>query len=289
MTREPASDQSGTVTSDSDETDSDGPNGGEPEGSGKPGGSGKPDGAESDGGRAGWLSKRRRISIAVVLVLVVLIVFQQFGDVLTPENFIRHESALQALRQQRPVLVFATAFLIYVLVTGMSLPGAALLSLICAWYFGFRQALLLVSFASTCGATVAFLVSRYLLRDIVRERLSGRLAEFNRSLETEGPFFLFVLRLIPAVPFFVINLVMGLTPMRVVTFWWVSQLGMLPGTAVYVYAGSQFPDLQTLAEKGAGSVLTPQLIAAFALLGFLPLVLRTVSRRIRGRRGSDDV
>jgi uncharacterized membrane protein YdjX (TVP38/TMEM64 family) len=131
-----------------------------------------------------------------------------------------------------------------------------------------------VSFASTLGATLAFLLSRYLLRDTVQAQFGERLAKFNAMLEREGAFYLFTLRLIPAVPFFAINVVMGLTPIRATTFWWVSQLGMLPASAVYVYAGDQVPTLAELAKRGVGSVLNARTIIALALLGVFPLVVK---------------
>jgi uncharacterized membrane protein YdjX (TVP38/TMEM64 family) len=124
-------------------------------------------------------------------------------------------------------------------------------------------------------------VSRFLLRDSIQKRFGDRLATFHRALEREGAFYLFMLRLIPAVPFVVINMVMGLTPVRTYTYWWVSQLGMLPGTAVYVYAGASVPDLATLAERGVRGILSPQLFAAFALLGIVPLVLKKIVQRFR--------
>lgn len=128
------------------------------------------------------------------------------------------------------------------------------------------------------GATLAFLLSRFLFRDFIQDRFGDRLENFNQSLEREGPFFLFTLRLVPAVPFFVINAVMGLTPIKTTTFWWVSQLGMLAGTVVFVYAGSSVPSLQTLAEERINAVFTPrqftQILLAFVLLGTFPLAVR---------------
>ena len=120
-----------------------------------------------------------------------------------------------------------------------------------------------------------------MFRDAVQSRFGDRLRAFNEALARDGAVYLFTLRLIPAVPFFVINLVMGLTPLRAATFWWVSQVGMLPGTAVYVYAGSAVPDLQLLAERGLGGIVSPQVLAAFVLLGVFPLLVRTIMRRLR--------
>ena len=169
--------------------------------------------------------------------------------------------------------------------TGLSLPGAALLTLVIGWYFGFATGLVLVSFASTAGATVAFLLSRFFFRDAIERKFGDTTKSFNEALEREGAFYLFTLRLIPAVPFFAINAVMGLTKIRTWTFWWVSQVGMLPGTAVYTYAGSRVPDLQTLSEQGARAVFSGsqllQITIAFALLGIFPLATKKLLGALR--------
>ncbi len=220
----------------------------------------------------------QKLVILVAVLLVIVIAYTQFGDVLSLQNLAKQEAQLRSFQSAHPVLVIGAAFLVYVTVTGLSLPGATVLTLCYGWYFGFGLGFVLVSFASTAGATVAFLLSRFLFRDAIQNRFGARLESFNQSLEKEGPFFLFTLRLIPAVPFFVINAVMGLTPIKTFTFWWVSQLGMLAGTAVYVYAGSSVPDLQTLADKGINAVFTPsqltQILVAFVLLGIFPLLVR---------------
>ena len=225
-----------------------------------------------------------KLLVPGLLAVIVAIGYVQFGNVLSFENLARHESSLRDFQQNNPVLVYGLAFLIYVGATGLSLPGAAGLTLVFAWYFGFWRAFVLVSFASTAGATLAFLLSRYLLRDYVQTKFGERLQVFNENLRKEGAFYLFTLRLIPAVPFFAINVVMGLTPLRTSTYWWVSQVGMLPGTAVYVYAGSSFPDLATLAKKGAGGILTLNLLIAFIILGLFPIVAKRVMDAIRARR-----
>jgi len=220
----------------------------------------------------------KKLAVLAMVGGVMVVAYTQFGDALTLANLARQESRLQAFQDQHPVLVYGLAFLVYVVVTGLSLPGAAVLTLVYGWYFGVVRGVILVSFASTTGATLAFLLSRFLFRDAIQNRFGERLDKFNRALEREGPFFLFTLRLIPAVPFFVINAVMGLTPIRTWTFWWVSQLGMLAGTIVYGYAGSRVPSLQTLADKGIHAVFTPaqvtQIVIAFVLLGVLPLAVR---------------
>ena len=222
--------------------------------------------------------------VLVVLAIVILIGFLQFGDLLTLESLAEREAQLRTLQRDVPALVYGAAFLVYVCITGLSLPGAAPLTLLYGWYFGLVEGVVLVSFASTLGAALAFLLSRYLLRDSIENRFRDRSANFQESMAREGPFFLFTLRLIPAVPFFVINAVMGLTPIRTWTFWWVSQLGMLPGTIVYVYAGSQAPTIEKLADDGVRGILTWELMAAFALLGTFPWILRYSLAVLTGSR-----
>ena len=226
-----------------------------------------------------------------ILILLVVatggVLFFQYGDLLSIENLAKQEAELRAFQSEHPYLVYGIAFGVYVAVTGLSLPGAAALTLVYGWYFGFLRTVILVSFASTMGATLAFLMSRYLLRGSVQAKFGDRLKSFNEQLDRDGAFYLFTLRLIPAVPFFVINLVMGLTPVKARTFWWVSQLGMLPGTLVFVYAGSRVPNLTILAEEGAAAVFSAsqlvQITIAFALLGTFPLLVRLILNRFSSR------
>jgi len=226
----------------------------------------------------------KRIVLFLLLAGVISVAYSQFGDALTLAGLAQQESQLRSFQQEHPVLIYGAAFLIYVVVTGLSLPGAAVLTLVFGWYFGLAYGIVLVSFASTTGATLAFLLSRFLFRDSIQKRFGDRLLSFNQALAREGPFYLFTLRLIPAVPFFVINAVMGLTPIRTRTFWWISQLGMLAGTAVYVYAGSSVPNLQTLADQGINAVFTPsqltQIVFAFVLLGLFPLIVRLMMKLV---------
>jgi uncharacterized membrane protein YdjX (TVP38/TMEM64 family) len=217
-----------------------------------------------------------KIVLLLAVVAAAFFAYRDYGDVLSLDYLASKEAELRQYRQDNPVLVYGVAMAIYVLVTGLSLPGASVLTLAYAWYFGFARGMIVVSFASTAGATMAFMLSRYFLQETIQSRFKDKLVSFNEALQREGAFYLFTLRLIPAVPFFVINVVMGLTPLKTRTFWWVSQVGMLPGTAVYVYAGSQFPDLTTLAEKGGSGILTPELIGAFVLLGLFPIVVKKV-------------
>ncbi len=219
-----------------------------------------------------------KLGLLLTVAALAIVGYTQFGDALDLHGLANRESQLRTLQQQHPILVFGIAFAIYVAFTGLSLPGATILTLLYGWYFKFTPGLILVSFASTLGATLAFLLSRFLFRDFIQKRFGDRLDSFNKSLEREGPFFLFTLRLVPAIPFFIVNAVMGLTPIKTRTFWWISQLGMLAGTAVFVYAGSSVPSLQTLADKGINAVFTPlqltEIIFAFAMLGMFPLAVR---------------
>ncbi len=230
-----------------------------------------------------WLF--RAVLLLVVMSLVTAFVLNR--KALSFDSLIAQQTALQRAVIEQPALVLGSAFVLYVLVTGLSLPGAAVLSLAYGWLFGFGRGLVLVSFASTAGATIAFLMSRFLFRDAIRSRFGERLTTINEALAREGAFYLFTLRLIPQVPFFVVNLLMGLTPLRTTTFWWVSQLGMLPGTCVYVYAGSSVSSLERLRDEGVSGLVTWQLLLAFALLGLFPLLVkRAVSAWNRSSQSS---
>lgn len=192
------------------------------------------------------------------------------------------KSQQQMLAEQvaaAPLASALTYFAIYVLVTALSLPGAAVMTLAGAALFGFWKALLIVSFASSIGALLAFLIARFLLRDWVKARVGRSMEAIDRGIARDGALYLFTLRLVPAFPFFVINLAMGLTAMPARTFYWVSQLGMLAGTAVYVNAGTELGRIDTLA-----GILSPGLIAAFVLLGVFPLIARRVIDALRARR-----
>lgn len=224
------------------------------------------------GGGERWLWLR--LLSAAVLAAAAGGLYWAYGDRLSLEYLATQETRLRAFQQRAPLVFYGGAFGIYVIVTGLSIPGALALTLCYGWLMGFAPAFVLVSFASTAGATLAFLLSRFLFRDLLQRRFGDRLRAFNAALEREGALYLFTLRLIPAVPFFVINVMMGLTPMRTRTFWWVSQLGMLPGTATAVWVGTAFPSLQELAERGASSLLRWELILAFSVLGLLPLAMK---------------
>ena len=189
------------------------------------------------------------------------------------------QAAFAALYAEQPGLVIGGYFAAYVAATALSLPGAVILTLAGGAIFGFGVGLLVVSFASSLGATLAFLAARFVLRDSVQARFGQRLAEIDRGVQKDGAFYLFTLRLIPVVPFFVINLLMGLTRMRALTFYWVSQLGMLAGTAVYVNAGTQIAQIDSL--RG---ILSPGLLGSFVLLGLFPLIARKAVEAVQKRK-----
>jgi len=234
-----------------------------------------------------------RLLFAALFVGGIVFLSQKYGSAEVLDYFAQQESRAEQYRIDHPVAVFGVAFLIYSIVTGLSLPGAAVLTILFGWFFGFLPALCVVSFASTTGASLAFLMSRYFLRDSLQKQFGERLKVFNEALEKEGASYLLTLRLIPAVPFFVINLVMGLTPVRMTTFWWVSQLGMLPGTAVFTYAGSSFPEIATIQaviqEHGVSGLLSnsgsdvnlANLFVALIVLGLFPVAIKFIMKRFR--------
>ena len=185
------------------------------------------------------------------------------------------------LYSQQPQLTALIYFLIYILVTGLSLPGAALLTIVGGMVFGLWLGLLIVSFASTIGATLAFLASRFILKEWVQAKFSGYLGPINRGMEKDGGFYLFSLRLIPLFPFWAINLVMGLMPISTIRFYWVSQLGMLAGTLVFVNAGAS---LGAVEEFSAAGILAPQLVISFALLAAFPWLARQFVALVRRRK-----
>lgn len=221
----------------------------------------------------------RTKTVSKLLFLLCLIgaaayILTNHQETFSPSHLASQETAMRNYQEDHPILVIALAFSVYVIITGLSLPFAAVLTVVIGWFFGFWVALVMVSFASTAGSTLAFLSSRFIFRNTIQTRFGEQLSRFNEALEKEGAFYLFSLRLIPYAPFWVINVVMGLTPIRVATFWWVSQIGMLPGTAVFVYAGASFPTLQKLAEQGLAGILSWQLGLAFVLLSAFPFIAR---------------
>ncbi len=202
-----------------------------------------------------------------IAVFILLFKIFDLGQYLSLDYIKAQQENFSGLYQARPILVVAAYMLIYIVVTALSLPGAAVMTLAGGGLFGLVTGTIAVSFASTIGATLACIVSRYLLRDWVQKKFGDKLAKINQGMEKEGGFYLFSLRLVPIFPFFVINLAMGLTPIKIPTYYWVSQLGMLPATIVFVNAGTQLAKIDSLA-----GILSPSLILSFALLGLFPVI-----------------
>lgn len=225
------------------------------------------------------MNSRKIAVLALILVLLAGFFVFDIGQYLSLDAIKAQQAALDAQVEAHPWLAGGVFFLGYVLVTALSLPGAALMTLVGGALFGLFGGTLLVSFASTLGATLAMLLSRYLLRSWVQARFRQRLAKIDQGVRREGASYLFALRLVPVFPFFLINLAMGLTQLPVRTFWWVSQLGMLPGTLVYVNAGRELGQLESL-----GGVLSPGLVGAFVLLGLLPVLSRKALDVFKARK-----
>ena len=222
----------------------------------------------------------KKLALLIVIAALVASYFVfDLGQFLSLDYLKAQRGAFQSLAAEQPVLVLGGFFVLYVAVTALSLPGAAIMTLAAGALFGFWVALLLVSFASSMGATLAFLAARFLFKDAVQERFGERLKKINAGVEKDGAFYLFTLRLIPAFPFFVINLVMALTPLKTWTFYWVSQVGMLAGTAVYVNAGTQLGELERLS-----GLLSPGLLGAFVLLGLFPWLAKAVLAVVQRRK-----
>jgi dihydrolipoamide dehydrogenase len=190
-----------------------------------------------------------------------------------------YQSDFQAAFSQSPWQVAGIFFAVYVVMTALSLPGATLLTLLGGTLFGLGWGLLIISFASTLGATLAFLLSRFLFRQAIEKRFPRQFESVNRGVERDGALYLFTLRLVPVFPFFMINLVMGLTRIKTVTFYWVSQVAMLPGTAIYVNAGGQLGELESL-----GGIISPTLLASFALLAIFPWIARRIVLLVQKRK-----
>ncbi|MFA7299764.1 MAG: FAD-dependent oxidoreductase, partial [Sideroxydans sp.] len=222
---------------------------------------------------------KRIVLLLFIGVLVVLFFAFDLQQYMTLESLQARRDDFTALKDQSPWLVAGAAFVGYVLVTALSLPGALVMTLAMGALFGLVQGTILVSFASSFGATLAFLASRFVLRDSVQQRFGDKLKAVNDGIARDGALYLFTLRMVPVFPFFLINLLLGLTPMRTRTFYWVSQVGMLAGTLVFVNAGTQLAQLKSLS-----GILSPGLLLSFALLGVFPLIAKRFTVWLQRRR-----
>jgi len=231
------------------------------------------------------INRKKKIVILVIVVSLIA-AFKVFdlGQYLTLSFLKESLDKFDDLYEKHTVLVIAGYFIIYVLTTSLSLPGASPLGVVGGALFGFWVATLVVSFASTIGATLACFMSRFLLRDWVQSKFSDKIAKVNEGIEKEGAFYLFTLRLIPLFPFWMINLVMGLTKMPLLKFYWVSQIGMLPGTMVFVNAGKELAKIESV--KG---IFSPSLIISFALIGIFPIAVKKLVSFYRKRKEKNAV
>lgn len=222
---------------------------------------------------------KKILLLVIAISLVALFFHYDLNQLLTLEGLKGSMDQFGEWREQSPILIIGGFFALYVLVAALSLPGAAILTLAAGALFGLVEGFIIVSFASSIGALLAFLVSRYLLRESIKKKFPERLKAIDEGVQREGAFYLFTLRLVPVFPFFLVNLLMGVTGIKAWTFYWVSQLGMLAGTVVYVNAGTQLADIESLS-----GILSPKLIFSFVLLGLLPLIGKAVVNKIKQRK-----
>ena len=231
---------------------------------------------------------KKILILTAVIIGVVIFNYFDLGQYLSLDYIKASQQKFHALYLNNRVLVIAAYMAIYITVAALSLPGAAVLTLAAGSLFGLTVGTIAVSFASTIGATLACIVSRFLLREWVQKKFGGRLATINKGIELEGAFYLFSLRLVPVFPFFMINLLLGLTRMRLSTFFWVSQIGMLPGTLVYVNTGKQLAKIDSLA-----GIISPGVLASFFVLGLFPITVKKLlavfSKRYKKRRQMKNV
>jgi uncharacterized membrane protein YdjX (TVP38/TMEM64 family) len=229
------------------------------------------------------MNKKNIKKIAIVLVIIALIaVFKIFnlGEYLSLSYIKESQARFHTLYSEHNILVIASYMGLYILVTSLSLPGAAVMTIAAGALFGLIIGTIAVSFASTIGATLACFVSRFILRDWIQGKFGDKLKTVNQGVEKEGPFYLFTLRLIPVFPFWLINLVMGLTKMPLRTFYLVSQAGMFLGTIVFVNAGKELAKIESLS-----GILSPGLILSFVLLGIFPIVTKKLLQWYKKRKG----
>lgn len=222
----------------------------------------------------------KKIIIAILIVAAIVIFnILDLGQYFSLSYIKQSQEKFERLYSEQSVLVIATYMIIYIFVTSLSLPGAAVMTLAGGALFGLITGTIVVSFASTIGASIACFVSRFILRDWVQGKFGDRLKSVNKGIEKEGAFYLFTMRLIPVIPFWLINLLMGLTKMPLRRFYWVSQVGMLAGTIVYVNAGKELAKIESLS-----GILSPSLIFSFILLGLFPLIAKKLLGWYKSRR-----
>lgn len=223
--------------------------------------------------------KKKLVLVGLIAVIVVIFFAFDLEQYLSLEYIKAQQGQVETLYAENRLATLLIFFIVYVVVTGVSLPGAAIMSLAAGAVFGLLTGVILISFASTIGASIAFMISRYLFRESVEARFGSSLKSINAGIQRDGAFYLFALRLVPAFPFFVINLVMGLTKIKLITFYWVSQLGMLAGTIVYINAGTQLAQIDS-----ASGIFSPGIILSFVLLALLPFAGRKLISILKNRK-----
>jgi len=226
---------------------------------------------------------KRLLFLSIIIGLISSYFFFDLGQYFSLDYIKTSREQFQGVYAEHTVAVIGIYFIVYVLATALALPAATILTLVGGALFGLVTGVIVVSFASSIGAALAFVIARYLLRDWVQERFGDKLEKINDGLEKDGPFYLFSLRLIPFFPFFVINTIIALTPMRLFTYYWISQIGMLPATLVYVNAGKELGQIESLS-----GLLSPSLIISFVVLGIFPLVMKKGLVWYQDRRHRND-
>ncbi|NRA84190.1 MAG: VTT domain-containing protein, partial [Gammaproteobacteria bacterium] len=225
------------------------------------------------------MNKTKIILIAVIVLTITVFFSQGWDQYLSLEYIKSQQQTLVDYSTQSPWLTAGIFFISYIAVTGLSLPGAAILTLVAGALFDLALGTIIVSFASTLGATIAFLCSRYLFKNQINQRFSTQLKTINQGIDADGAFYLFGLRLVPLFPFFMVNLVMGVTSITTKRYFIISQIGMLPGTIAFVFAGTQLAKITSLS-----GLISPPLLLAFAILGIMPLAMKKILAKLAAKR-----
>jgi uncharacterized membrane protein YdjX (TVP38/TMEM64 family) len=225
------------------------------------------------------MNKKKIVILFLFIVVIGLFFAFDLGQYLNLGYIKSKQELINDFYNLNPVWTGFIFFICYVLITGTSLPGASVMTLIGGAIFGVFWGTILVSFSSVLGATIAFLLVRYLFHDFVQSRYKKQLEPINDGIKKEGGFYLFTLRLVPAFPFFIINILMALTPIKTINFALISQIGMLPATIVYVNAGTQLAKVDSLND-----ILTTNIIISFALIGIIPLLSKKILNYIKKRQ-----
>ncbi len=219
---------------------------------------------------------KKLILVAIILGAILAFFYFDLQSVFNLQYLQEQKAQWLDLYQQHPFLFMAGFFALYVLFTSLALPAASILTVAAGAIFGFVTGLILVSFASTTGAVIAFLITRYLVGDTVKNKFSKQLVKINQGMEEDGALYAFSMRLVPLFPFFLVNSLLALTSIKVRTYYWTSQLGMLAGTAVYVNAGTQLSTINSL-----GDIVSPNILISFVLLGIFPFIAKYLLKFIR--------